>query len=265
MCSECNEVIMDAQLSEYVREGASYAWQAGWEAFSAVEWVRARTFGDFVAQHAVALLLLWLCDRLLAPRRARWFFLHAMANMAITCLAFPDLARCFSAPLDCFRYPWTTTQAYSLGGALHLYHILAFSMNSLDWLHHGLMVFVMLPWTCYFQPYLGSNVAVWGLTGLPGGIDYILLTLVKLGHIRSLTEKRANVFIQVWFRMPFLVWIIGIYYVNYLQPDTLLTRWCIPCAVSVAWNGIFFMHHTLAAYYTKYGRTEPASKLAHLD
>jgi hypothetical protein len=74
----------------------------------------------------------------------------------------------------------------------------------LDWLHHGLVVFIMLPWTCYFQPYLGSNMAVWGLTGLPGGLDYVLLTLVKLGH-------------------------------------------------------------TLAAYYTKFGRTERESCFAHLD
>jgi hypothetical protein len=263
MCSHCSsdEFATDPQLVTYAGEQASVAW----ELLTSVEWVRARTFTDFVAQHGAALLLLWLCDHLLAPRRARWFFLHALTNLVIAVLALPDLLHCFAVPLDCFRLPWTTTQAYSLGGALHLYHILAFSMDRLDWLHHGLVVFIMLPWTCYFQPYLGSNMAVWGLTGWPAGLDYVLLTLVKLGYVRSLTEKRLNLRIQVWFRMPFLVWCTGIYYANYLQEDTLLTPWCIPCAISVAWNGIFFMHHTLAAYYTKFGRTERKSCFAHLD
>jgi hypothetical protein len=101
-----------------------------------IDWVVSRSVLDFVAQSTVALLLLALCD-LVAPRRARWFFLHTVANAGITLLSTPDLWRFLSSPLSGYTQEWTTTQPFALGNALHIYHVLFFPLSTLDWLHHG--------------------------------------------------------------------------------------------------------------------------------
>mmetsp|Transcript_11811 Transcript_11811/g.34186 ORF Transcript_11811/g.34186 Transcript_11811/m.34186 type:complete len:100 (+) Transcript_11811:481-780(+) len=40
------------------------------------------------------------------------------------------------------------------------------------------------------------------MCGLPGGLDYIMLALVKLGRLDPLVEKAWNSRINVWLRSP---------------------------------------------------------------
>jgi hypothetical protein len=72
-------------------------------------------------------------------------------------------------------------------------------------------------------------------------------------------SRLVLVYGQVWFRMPFLVWVTGITYANYTLGH--VTPQQVLCALSVAWNGIFFMHHTVRALYSKPAKcTGPAEK-----
>jgi hypothetical protein len=72
----------------------------------------------------------------------------------------------------------------------------------IDWIHHIVMVVVMLPmaWVMQPGPLLGHG-AFWA-SGLPGGLDYVMLVMVKKGWLDSLTEKRINGQIMVWIRCP---------------------------------------------------------------
>jgi hypothetical protein len=56
------------------------------------------------------------------------------------------------------------------------------------------------------QRHLSTTLLAWTRTvnavnfficGLPGGLDYFLLSLVKLGLIDKIVEKRANLWLQV--------------------------------------------------------------------
>jgi len=48
----------------------------------------------------------------------------------------------------------------------------------------------------------GANFAFLFLTGLPGGLDYLMLGLVKLKIMKRLDEKKINSFINAWVRGP---------------------------------------------------------------
>jgi hypothetical protein len=71
-----------------------------------------------------------------------------------------------------------------------------------DWLHHALMIGVALPLGLMVPAGPLMGMSLFFTTGLPGGIDYVLLTLVRNGCLAPELEKRANVAIQVWIRSP---------------------------------------------------------------
>lgn len=122
-----------------------------------------------------------------------------------------------------------------------------------DYLHHILMFpFAGLAGLIFLRK-SGFNFAIFALTGLPGGIDFLLLTLVKLGYIDRYTEKRLNIYIQVWFRMPLLIFNCGIFYAELFEGH--ISPWCLIGVILSAWNGIFYMHDTLCNYYHKHYET----------
>lgn len=47
-----------------------------------------------------------------------------------------------------------------------------------------------------------NNVGCFFLSGLPGGLSYCMLVLVKEGAMSKLTEKRWNMRFQSWLRAP---------------------------------------------------------------
>ena len=88
--------------------------------------------------------------------------------------------------------------------SLHLFHILTCfnSLTIVDWMHHVI--------SCLLVGIVGQiyvhgpiiNYFLFFLCGLPGGIDYYLLTLNKYGLINRITEKKINVNLNMWIRLP---------------------------------------------------------------
>ena len=80
-----------------------------------------------------------------------------------------------------------------------------------------------------------SNVIGFFLTGLPGGLDYFFLILVKLGKMEKLREKRYSTRLNVWLRGPgalsasFMLYIICLDPVN--RSD--YTHWYTPWACMI--------------------------------
>jgi hypothetical protein len=72
----------------------------------------------------------------------------------------------------------------------------------IDWIHHVVMVIVMLPMAWALQPGPLLAHGAFYSSGLPGGLDYIMLVMVKKGWMTSITEKRLNSQIMVWLRCP---------------------------------------------------------------
>ena len=71
----------------------------------------------------------------------------------------------------------------------------------MDLYHHFISVFLCTP-LCYVYNKKGLACYLFFNTGLPGGIDYLLLVLVKNNKIKGLTEKKINSYLNTYIRMP---------------------------------------------------------------
>ena len=162
------------------------------------------------------LLKPWLKSRKALSSRdvglTRWFFVHSLANLFVCACAFNSmravLADTFHA-LDASHHP--NTSAFSAGtqwpltiiNSVHVYHMIGgFRLGPADYFHHFLFIpTISFPGQYYRWGPL-ANFQAFFISGLPGGIDYFLLGLVKLGLISPLFEKRVNANANIWLRVP---------------------------------------------------------------
>jgi len=210
---------------------------------------------EYILQFIICFTGIYCVDKLLAPRRARWYFIHVCMNAAVTYFAWPDVWFCITNPDKCFgeAQSLTTTLPWMIGTVGHIYHLIAFrDLRIDDYIHHLTMIpFAGLAGILYMRK-PGFNFGLFALTGLPGGIDYILLILVKLGYINSLTEKQINVQIQTWLRMPLILFGAVLFYTELFKGH--LSYWCLVGIGLSVWNGIFYMNDTSKNYYSKHYR-----------
>eukprot|EP01130_Rhizamoeba_saxonica_P018210 TRINITY_DN9038_c0_g1_i1.p1 TRINITY_DN9038_c0_g1~~TRINITY_DN9038_c0_g1_i1.p1 ORF type:complete len:226 (-),score=24.91 TRINITY_DN9038_c0_g1_i1:16-693(-) len=213
----------------------------------------AETLYEYVLQTLICFVCIFVVDMLTPIREsARWFYLHTCINAFVCLFSVPDILTCLGSPYHCYDTHWSTSFAFSLAAAGHLYHTVFWwsKLRYADYLHHISMILIALPITCYYQPLIGSQIAVFGLTGLPGGLDYLLLTLVKIDKLDYIREKELNVTIQVWVRVPVLLLGDGLWLQAYIMGE--LPWQTIIIGFLQTWNALYFMHDTLKSFYSKY-------------
>eukprot|EP01130_Rhizamoeba_saxonica_P013257 TRINITY_DN5638_c0_g1_i3.p1 TRINITY_DN5638_c0_g1~~TRINITY_DN5638_c0_g1_i3.p1 ORF type:complete len:134 (+),score=15.66 TRINITY_DN5638_c0_g1_i3:114-515(+) len=97
-------------------------------------------------------------------------------------------------------------------------------------------------------------------SGLPGGLDYLMLVLVKLGFMESIQEKKINSIIQSWIRAPgclFHSLFTWSYMMQFEQNHTFLKYdWMVYVAGGVVastffWNAMYFQRRVVANYAIK--------------
>ena len=208
---------------------------------------------DIIISTVVISLIAKLFENTIAKgAKARYFLLHSIVNIIVSILIFPDVYMGFTDPLIMYKKPLEVTLAYSIAIGLHLHHCLFYKLNSLDILHHVIMVGIATPYTLYMQPYIVSNIPLFMINGIPGAIDYFLLYLTEAKFITDpLIEKKTNVWLNSWLRGPISLIMVGMGYTSMVVNQ----RWeCLPCLLFVAWNAVFFQNLTVSATYTKYGK-----------
>lgn len=194
-------------------------------------------------------------------RHFRWNFIHATANACVVLSHFDDVVGVYLDPITSMSGESDTTGTMVIL-ALHIYHVVFFyrHLHPNEWVHHIVMVFIVLPIGHSVKPgKLLGHGAFWA-SGLPGGIDYVLLCLVDLKLIEKMTEKTLNVYIHTWIRAPFclfhslLVWIT---FVEWQKSHPLLldnTMWLLYiCAtfltiVSYYWNSMFYCERVIRSH-----------------
>jgi hypothetical protein len=193
-----------------------------------------------------------LLVRPLLHPKARYFALHACANAVCTVAGLPDVYRALvKEPFNSVNGPACTMVSNSAAAAIHLYHIAAFSLRREDIFHHiafaGILCGVAIP----FKQECGTtmNLGIFFLTGLPGGIDYVLLVLVKQGVIDRMTEKRWFVHINVWLRAPALsvFWMIG-FQTWHKGTHTTPTAFVFAITLLIFFNGQYYSQQAIEAH-----------------
>ena len=133
---------------------------------------------------------------------------------------------------------------------MHLYHILINKLNNVDKFHHILFVLLgVLPGDLLIssnQLYLHKIVC----SGIPGVIEYGLLTLYKNDKISKINQKYLNTLLYVFFRMPLCVAFstMNYYaYINGLINDNLLITIYVNFLLYL--NGTVFTYLTMDSYF----------------
>ena len=152
---------------------------------------------------------------------ARWYFVHAVTNGAICVLVAPDIVALFRAPLEGLTADYSADFPLAVSVALHLYHCISQcgQLSAIDWAHHlgGNMLVCALAFPFRYGPLLS-----WGILfvcGLPGGLDYLCLFLVKCEYMAKITEKRINRRLNMWVRLPGIVTFLPLSYVCWSTGD----------------------------------------------
>jgi hypothetical protein len=200
--------------------------------------------------------IFWLIDNCVIKRffkKARWFILHTIANAFVVSYVWSDFFNLLKNPLVSFnRTP--RYEGLNMTVALHFYHAIFFkNLPMIDWIHHILMISIAI--ISYFCPpavIVSANGLLFFLNGLPGGLDYLLLTLVKYDVITPIKEKELNSYLNVWIRSPGVI--IGTYnmylttiYTNY--NPYVITKSIIMCIL--IWNAQYFTYRVMGNYFTK--------------
>jgi len=174
----------------------------------------------------VALVLIWVADLFFKhglKSKANWKLLHCCANFGVVIGSFKDVVFAFTDPhLTCVVK--ASPIPCTIVGALHLYHLMAYSTNRGDWFHHILFCGTLVP-IGLLSPNPIVNVFSFFLSGLPGGIDYLMLALVKHKKMSRSVEKVWNARINVWLRSPGCMAAAGIMFaaIKY-GPESICTK-----------------------------------------
>jgi len=193
----------------------------------------------------------------------RWFFLHSLANAFVVATSISAMRAVVSDPthaLDGIRYadnslfgnasPWPLT----IINSVHVYHMLGgCKLSAADYFHHLL-----------FIPALGfpGQIFKWGplanwqaffISGLPGGIDYLLLGLTKVGRIDHLVEKRVNAALNTWLRAPGILVATVLLYQALLLGQHIVPLWAAYLQLLLpAYNALYFNKQAVANYAVHY-------------
>ena len=132
----------------------------------------------------------------------------------------------------------------------HIYHIIFYykDIKSDELIHHIWMVFIILPitWLSYYNL---ADASLFFMTGLPGGITYLLLVLKDMKLISSLTEKYISKQLNTFIRIPGSVIVGYIIFINAITTETYLFQYLlIFCSIGSLWNGIYFGSAIISSY-----------------
>lgn len=200
--------------------------------------------------------------------KARYFFLHVVANLMISILCLPDVYYVLTDPLSALASHHTIHWPTAIVFSVHIYHVLFFkNLQWIDWLHHILMVAVGAPLLITGEVGPLMNFNNFWMCGVPGGIDYFMLLCVKQGWMSPLTEKKHNTTINVWMRAPFLVCTGTLVFVQgFVQAVSTvpsyvkLTRYFL--MFLACWNALFFMERVVGNYHVCSYKEKLAAKAA---
>lgn len=175
------------------------------------------------------IIVLFLYDYFVARKRnGRWFNVHAFGNLIVTLSSLPAVIMALRDPINIMNtdiWPYTGTFGITTAiptctiNALHIYHMIAFNdLTSQDYFHHLLFIPLVGFVSQYYAMSVGlvTNYNCFFISGLPGGISYFMLYLMKNNKLNRLTEKKWTTFLNKWIRCPFIL------YCSFMQYMTII-------------------------------------------
>jgi hypothetical protein len=171
-----------------------------------------------------------------------YFMAHFCLNMFCVYNCAHSVYSLIHNPLHLEKVPNTMAFYVFL---FHFYHILLCG-NSIksDELTHHCWVFAICPLISVNYINL-SDMGMFFLTGLPGGITYLLLSLKNLHYVKDITEKRISKHLNMWIRAPGCILTSYIIYLNYMSNNfgslSMIYKFGVYlCMIGTLINGMYF-------------------------
>ena len=184
--------------------------------------------------------------------KARWFQLHSLINFFIVIYIFKDYLKIIIDPINGYLNLNNHFASYLILN-LHLFHLITFkNLGFYDYFHHTIFVALGVLPTIFFiktnQCYLGYIPCI----GIPGVIEYSILSLYKNNKISLITQKKINSINYNYFRFPLCI--IGATYnfINY-NNGNLIDNFYMTLYINILlfFNGSLFNYLTLGSYFEK--------------
>lgn len=183
-----------------------------------------------------------------------YFGLHSIINLFNTLSIIPFLTYFSTDPLflqEYDNYLWLI-YLYPPLLSLHNFHMIHnLKQINIDEIIHHVLTYIFWFFMLYLQHpiYIASLII---MSGIPGGITYLLLFMKKINLIQSITEKSWSKNLNVWIRSPGCVMFGFLYIVRSIILKHSIIDFSINLFIAI-WtmiNGIYFMDNICQSYYT---------------
>ncbi len=195
-----------------------------------------------------------------------YFILHFLVNLINSILLFPVIIHLTNDPLydivpeNVSRNDFTSLDyIYPMVIGLHVLHLVhnIRQVNSDELIHH---VITHLFWYGIYycnssKLYIAPMIV---MSGIPGGITYLMLALQKFGKIKKITEKKISMYLNVWIRAPVCIIFSALMYVknmdeyNYDDKSLYSYYFTMFMIFFTFINGVHFMNNIIYSYYENY-------------
>ena len=186
--------------------------------------------------------------------RARWFQLHSAINFFITYLIRNDIYSFIFYPLYAIRVNTDYKVVYYII-YLHTYHFFIKKLHIIELFHHILFVFMGVLPCIFFWKYNIINLWILSGCGLPGAIEYFMISLVKNDMLSCKKQKYISANINNYMRLPITMYGLSLTYIAYMEGLIYCNSiFFIYVCILIYTNGTFF-NKLAIENYTKYKYT----------
>lgn len=180
-----------------------------------------------------------------------YFIMHFIFNTYCVVYSYKNMINTFNNPLIVKQVP-NVLSFYTV--LFHIYHSLFYwkTLALDEKIHHMILVFILCPLTWIYYINL-CDFGMFFMTGLPGGITYLLLSFKNINIINNKTEKKISKHLNLWIRAPGCVITSYIIYLNYINNSygnmNLIKNLAIQLSIiGSLWNGMYFTNTIIESY-----------------
>jgi hypothetical protein len=181
-----------------------------------------------------------------------YYMQHFIINCIITRLCFPYFLTLFTDPFgikDDYKEYLYIQYTYPILASLHTYHLYnCYKHIKYDeFIHHILTYIFWIIQNRMDHPFYYVSL-IW-MSGVPGGLTYLMLFLQKNNIITSLQEKYYSMLLNIWVRAPGCIIYSTLLYVrmNYLFGNSSYMHLFLIFFTMI--NGIHFSTTIIDSYY----------------
>eukprot|EP01001_Neometanema_parovale_P007918 NODE_4201_length_1101_cov_109.856851_g4003_i0.p1 GENE.NODE_4201_length_1101_cov_109.856851_g4003_i0~~NODE_4201_length_1101_cov_109.856851_g4003_i0.p1 ORF type:complete len:282 (+),score=61.32 NODE_4201_length_1101_cov_109.856851_g4003_i0:54-848(+) len=175
-----------------------------------------------------------ICRPFFVPK-AQYWVLHALFNLWVGVLVHNEMIYVFMNPDQVFVVDFTLNGLKTTVGigAFHIYHLLATGGNVSreDLIHHlvsGIGVAVI---GCLCPYGLLVPHCNYFMCALPGGIDFVLIAMLKYDLVGRMTEKWINRWLNLLCRMPGMMFSCYVGFLNIMKGNTMHVPIWLQCVM----------------------------------